>query len=242
MILRMNAAVLFLLGLGATALARDVDGVVRFEGPKPRQRKVSMWEKGGKKSACHGFHKTGLLDQSLLIGEKRGLANVFIYVKQGVEKKKFDPPKKPVVLVQDKCVFRPRILGVMVGQELQIKNSDPVIHNIRSFAMMNRAFNIAQPPDTPDRMKVFKTAERAVRITCDFHKWMAGYYFVMDHPYFAVTDGKGRFKITGLPKGDYTLAAWHETLGEQEAKVTVGADGSAKVKISFTTVSKKAGK
>jgi uncharacterized protein (DUF2141 family) len=71
-------------------------------------------------------------------------------------------------------------------------------------------------------------------IKCDFHPWMEAYLFVMDHPYFAVTDEMGQFKIVGLPAGEYTLAAWHEELGEQEKKITVDATGSLDVSFSFT--------
>ena len=228
------ATALLLLGMGVAAFAEDVEGVVRFEGKKPRRRTIQMREKRGKPSACQALHETALLDERLVVGEKGGLANVFVYVTKGLEKKKYDPPKEPAVLGQDKCMFRPRVLGFQVGQEFKMKNNDPVIHNIRSFSTVNRAFNIAQPPETPDRKKVFTAAEKAVKITCDIHPWMAGYFFVMEHPYFAVTDKKGQFKIKGLPAGDYTLTAWHEELGEREAKVIVGKDGSAKVKVTFT--------
>ena len=94
-----------------------------------------------------------------------------------------------------------------------MKNSNPMIHNIRSFSIMIRAFNIAPPPDTPDRKKVFTAAEKAVKIACDIHPWMAGYYFVMEHPYFTVTDKKGR--IRDLPKGafSFTFKAGSKTPG-----------------------------
>ena len=68
---------------------------------------------------------------------------------------------------------------------------------------------------------------------CDIHSWMKSFVFAMDHPYFAVTDEKGQYKIAGLPAGDYTVAAWHEEFGEQEAKITVGASGSTDVGFSF---------
>ena len=83
-------------------------------------------------------------------------------------------------------------------------------------------FNIVQPAGTPDREKVFEKAEGPITIKCDFHRWMSAYLWVMDHPFFAVTDREGRFSIPGLPAGKYTLAAWHEVLGEQEMRVMVG--------------------
>ena len=106
-----------------------------------------------------------------------------------------------------------------------MRNSDPLIHNVRSLSEENRPFNIGQPAGTPDRKKVFKDKEGPIELRCDFHPWMRAYLFVMEHPYFAVTDAQGHFTIKGLPVGNYTLAIWHEAFGEQEQKITVKAGG-----------------
>lgn len=208
-------------------------GIVRFNGVRPIRKPLRLIEKGGKRSDCHKLHTTDLLDESRLVSEKGEVANVFVYVKKGIEKKSYPLPEKPAVLNQDKCMFRPRVQGIRVGQEFVMRNSDPLTHNVRSFARRNRAFNVAQPPNTPDRTRKFTAGERAVKIQCDIHPWMTAYYFVMEHPYFAVTNEKGQFKIRGLPAGEYTLVAWHEEFGEQEVKITVAATGSTDVEFSF---------
>ena len=84
------------------------------------------------------------------------------------------------------------------------------------------------------REKTFKTPEAAIKFKCDVHPWMESYLFVLDHPFFAVTDGDGSFEIDGLPPGTYTLAAWHVKAGEQEQEITVGADGSAQASFEFS--------
>jgi len=238
----MPAAVLLLLGVTVVAIAdrvegadkdRAVAGVVRFVGPRPIRKPIRMFEKGGKPSDCQELHKTLLLDENRMVSEKGELANVFIYIKKGLEKKNYPLPKEPAVLNQGKCMFHPRVQGIRVGQDFVMKNGDPLTHNIRSFSFRNRAFNIAQPAKSEDRKKVFTRPEKAVMIQCDIHSWMKAYFFVMDHPYFAVTDAKGQFKIEGLPAGEYTLAAWHEEFGDQEVKITVAATGSSKVDFSF---------
>lgn len=212
----------------------SVEGVVKFDGSQPKRRSIQMKEKGGKLSDCHKLHKAGLLDENLLVGDKGELANVFVYVRKGLEKgKEYPAAKKPAVLNQKNCMFYPRVQGVRVGQDFVMKNGDPVLHNVRSFSFRNRAFNVAQPAKSEDRKKVFKYREKAVMIQCDLHPWMKAYFFVMDHPYFAVTDEKGRFKIDGLPAGEYTLSAWHEEFGEQQATVKVGSTGSTEVGFSF---------
>ena len=230
--------------LGATVMAgehrveaaensRAVAGVVRFAGPRPERKPVRLIEKGRKPSDCQQLHKTGLLNENLIVSEKGEVANVFVYVKKGLEKKSYPVPKKPAVLNQDKCMFRPRVQGIRVGQEFVMSNGDPLTHNIRSFSFRNKAFNIAQPANSEDRKKVFTKREKAVMIQCDLHPWMKACFFVMDHSYFAVTNEKGQFKIEGLPAGEYTLAAWHEEFGDQEVKITVATTGFSEVGFSF---------
>ena len=104
-----------------------------------------------------------------------------------------------------------------------MKNGDPFIHNIRSLSRKNSPFNIAQPTGSPDRRKTFEAAEGPITIKCDFHRWMTAHFWVMDHPFFAVTDNEGRFSIPNLPPGKYTLAAWHEVFGKTRASQKQGA-------------------
>ena len=210
-----------------------VVGVVKFDGPRPKRKPIQMREKGGKLSDCHKLHKTPILEENQIVSKSGEVANVFIYVKKGLAKKKYPAPKEPAILNQVDCMFRPRVQGVQIGQQFVMKNGDPVLHNVRSLSFRNRAFNIAQPANSQDRKKVFTRGERAVKIQCDIHPWMTAYFFVMEHPFFAATNAKGQFKITGLPTGDYTLIAWHEDYGEKEAKITVGATGSTEIAFTF---------
>jgi len=227
---------LLLLGMMVTASVRHavgeesgatVEGKVNFSGKLIKREPIQMTDES------RNLYKTVPLQENLIVGENGGLANVFVYVKEGLKKSNYPLPDKPAVLNQDKSMFRPRVLGVMAGQDVLMKNSDPMIHNVRSLSTKNRPFNIAQPANTPDRKKVFTAGEKAIQIGCDFHPWMKAFIFVMEHPYFAVSNAQGQFKIEGLPAGDYTLAAWHETFGEKEVKITVGASGFLKIVISF---------
>ena len=205
-----------------------VSGVARFEGPRPKRQGLGM------DKASLKLHKSPPLAENLLVGPDGALANVFVQVKKGVEDKEYPIPAKPAVVDQVGSIFRPRVQGVMVGQKFVLRNSDPFIHNVRSLSFRNRAFNIAQPPKTADREKVFRRKESApVLLGCDFHRWMRAYVFVMDHPYFAITDAQGRFRIEGLPAGEYTLEAWHEEFGKQQAQITVGSDGAAEADFTF---------
>ena len=203
----------------AAESAPALRGTVRFEGPRPERKPVPMDEPSRK------LHEAQPLDESILVSESGGLANVFVYVKNPAAGD-YPPPAKPAIIDQQGSIFRPRVQGLRVGQQVLMKNGDPFIHNIRSLSKRNRPFNIAQPPNSPDREKVFEEPEGPITIKCDFHRWMEAHFWVMDHPFFAVTDDEGKFEISNLPTGDFELVAWHEELGEQEIKVAVGGDGA----------------
>ncbi len=196
----------------------SVSGLVRFEGAPPKRLALPMTPESRKL-----YPKDApALDESILVGKSGGLQNVFVYVKEGVPEREYPVPAAPALVDQQKSMFRPRVQGVRVGQNFVMRNSDPIIHNVRSLSKKNRPFYIAQPAKSPDRKKTFSEKEGPITIKCDFHPWMTAHFFVMDHPFYAVTGEDGRFAIKGLPPGEYKLGAWHEELGEQEMKISVG--------------------
>jgi hypothetical protein len=142
-------------------------------------------------------------------------------------------PTEPAIVDQQRSVFEPRVQGFRVGQTVQMKNGDPFIHNVRSLSRANPTFNIVQPAGTPDREKIFEKAEGPITIKCDFHRWMTAHLWVMDHPFFAVTDAHGKFTIPDLPPGEYTLASWHELLGTQEVTIQVSDSTTSVPALSF---------
>ena len=140
----------------------------------------------------------------------------------------FPAPTTPVVLDQRGCRYVPHVFGVQVGQPIEILNSDPTLHNIHATPKTNTEFNTAQPIQGMKTTHTFtaKEADVVVPFKCDVHGWMNASAGVLDHPYFAVTKPDGTFSIPNLPPGTYTLAAWHERLGTQDADVTVAAKES----------------
>ncbi len=217
------------------AAAGDASGVkltgqVVYRGSPPAQRAVYM-TKDAKCAELHGGKP--VLDEDLIVSSDGGVKNAFVRVQRGAPKIDYPMPEKPAVLSQEGCMFRPRVQGVRVGQRLLVANVDPVTHNVRSFPVQNPAFNFGQPPDTDPRERIFEKAEREIEIQCDFHLWMHAYLFVMDHPFFSVSNDDGTYAIEGLPQGEYTLEAWHEKLGKQRKTVTVGGDAVVDVNFTF---------
>ena len=146
----------------------------------------------------------------------------------------FDPPPGPAVIDQKGCIYRPRILGVRVGQPIEVVNSDPTMHNVHGLPMKNNEFNHAQHRQGDRHSEVFTVPEVMVRFKCDVHQWMAAYVGVLDHPYFAVTDASGAFELPNLPPGTYTIEAWHEKLDPKTVQVTIAAGQKTTLPITLT--------
>ena len=203
-------------------------GSVRYTGPRPARKRIDM----SGDPACVEAHHGRAYDESIVENRNHTLANAFVYIKSGLEGKKFETPKTPVTIDQQGCWFRPRVLGIQTGQTLQVTNSDPVTHNIHPLAEVNREWNHSQGQGDPPISRRFIKPEVMIRVKCNIHSWMHAFIGVLDHPYFAVTGENGTFEIHNVPPGDYVLAAWQEELGTQEQKISVTPSG--KIETNFT--------
>jgi plastocyanin len=148
-----------------------------------------------------------------------GLANAFVSL-QGT----FAPtpvPSEPVAIDQRACVYLPRVVGARVGQTLQVRNSDEVLHNVHSASTHGNDFNLSQPTAGMGHRLSLRHAETMLRITCDVHRWMTAFVGVVDHPYFSTTGAGGSFTIANVPAGTHTIQAWHEHYGTLTQTVRV---------------------
>lgn len=210
-----------------TSGAAAVRGVVKFVGTPPVRQPVAL------PSGCAEQHKTPPLDTSLLVKGDR-LQGALVYV-EGLPDWREPPPAAEVVIDQFGCLYRPRVIAARVGQPVVILNSDPLVHNVHSEARQDpaAAFNEIMPTAGTRLVKTFARPEVAVHLKCDIHPWMSAYVGVFAHPYFAITDENGEFQLRNLAPGEYTLRAWHETLGAQSQKLTVAASTDAAVELAF---------
>jgi plastocyanin len=162
------------------------------------------------KEACAG---SNVLSDRFVFGKNGDddtLANVLVYVSKGLEAKSFEAPKESVVIDQVRCIYTPHVVAVMVGQPLEIRNSDATLHNVMAQPKNNKAFNDGMPGPGRSLRKVFDKPELGVALRCFMHPWMLGYVHVLDHPFAAITRPDGTFEIKGLPAGEYELSVFHE--------------------------------
>jgi len=213
-----------------SAAGGTITGKIKFTGTAPRNPVIDMSEE----AACKAKYTTTPTEENVVAGPANALSNVFVYVSAGVPAgQTFTAPATPVVLDQSGCRYHPHVFGVMVGQTLEIRNSDPVLHNIKAVAKKNRPFNVSQPNAGMTTNRTFSTPEVMVNLQCNVHGWMHAWVGVRPDPFFAVSGKDGSFSITGLPPGTYTIEAWHEKFGTQTATVTIAGTESKTANFTF---------
>jgi Carboxypeptidase regulatory-like domain len=211
------------------ATSGTVTGKIVFTGKAPARKKIDMDED----PLCAKQHKSAVYDDSVEVGHKGALVNAFVYIKTGLEGKKFEPSADPVVIDQHGCWFIPRVIGMEAGQALKAVNSDPITHNIHPRAKINREWNQNQPEGAEPAIRKFAWPEVMIRVKCNIHSWMHAFIGVVDNPYFAVSKEDGKYSIGNLPPGTYTIGVWQEGLGTQEQQVTVAPHSNTLVNLTF---------
>lgn len=147
-----------------------------------------------------------------------GVKDTVVYLANIQEGKKMaELPSKPV-MDQIQCVYQPRMFVVPAGTEFEMTTSDDILHNIHMYGAAT--YNLAFPIKGQKIAKKFRKPG-VVEIICDAgHYWMSAYVHVVEHPYYAITDENGKFRIDNVPTGTYKLQAWHEgwVIKEQQEK------------------------
>ena len=209
---------------GVAVAASTVTGTITFDGKAPVLRPIAMDAEPicEKKHAGHAVP-----NEMLVLGTGNTMANILVYVSKGLPAGKTWPvPSTPVVLDQNGCMYKPHVMGIMVGQSYKILNSDGILHNIHTLPKINPGFNKPMPGTLKETTTKFDKPEPIFNIKCDVHPWMQAYVGVFTNPFFSVTSADGKFTISGLDPGTYEITAWQERLGTKTATVTVGASGT----------------
>ena len=229
---------LFSLALGAlccgavSASAYDVapvknggtiKGKVTYDGAVPMRTVLPTKDA----KVCGNVRKEALI----VVGDDKGVKDVAVHL-QGIEKGKAWPAAdKPPVIDNKDCVFLPHVQIVPVGK-VDVLNSDPVLHNTHGYYGKRTAFNIALP-NQGQNIEVELKRPGTVKIDCDAHGWMLGWVYVVDNPYYSLTNEKGEFEITDIPPGKYTLVADQEELGSLPMEVEVKAGETVELPIAL---------
>ena len=205
-----------------------ISGHVLFKGepPPPKELRVTL----NKKTCGHTYQS-----ESLLVSEKGGIQNVVVSLLRIPQGLPITTSDKPIHIDQQKCIFIPHVLLVPAGAEFEALNSDPVSHNFHTIGAHNKEINIMQTKTKRRRLPLIFPEPDTIEVTCDVHSWMKAWIIVTEHPYYALTDAEGQFRLENVPEGSYRIKAWHEELGAppvQEVAVITNQD--ARVDFEFS--------
>ena len=189
----------------------DLVGQFTCDGKPPERKKLTV----DKDVDCCG--KFDIRDESLMVGEKGGLRNVYVYVRS----KKVDicpeleeSVQQRVTLDNRDCIFQPHCMTIWYKkQEFYVVNSDPVAQNVAFTPLLDAPANVVIPVGGDMTWK-FRRAQRIpVPIACNYHPWESAYILPLDHPYCSISAADGTFKIPKLPVGELEIQVWHERIG-----------------------------
>ncbi len=221
------------LGFAAQALAYEggevkdggtITGTIKFVGTPPARKELRVTKD---KEVCE---KKQHLSWDLVVGPNKGIENAVVRLVDVKKGEKWTITK--ATLDQDVCEYTPHVVVVPAGGELDILNSDGILHNIHTYSKANSSINKAQPKFKKVLTVGFAKPE-IVKVTCDAHSWMLGWIVVSDHPYVAVTNDKGEFALSNVPPGSYKLEVWQETLGKKVQDVVVKSKEETKLNIEM---------
>jgi ferredoxin len=108
---------------------------------------------------CMKQHTHDVYSEEVVVNQDGTLRNVLVYITEGLREKNFDAPRQKVLLDQVGCVYTPHVRGLQVGQELEVVNSDPTLHNVHSLSKANPQFNVAQPMKGMKLTRAFQRRE-----------------------------------------------------------------------------------
>jgi plastocyanin len=209
-----------------------IKGVVSFTGKAPEM-------KVPKKRKDAEFCKTKEVKYNAVIVNGGKLQDVFVRIANDSIKGEYKPPTAHAVIDQTDCMYSPRIQGVVAGQTIDIKNMDGTLHNVHTYKGMESWFNKPQIKGSAPIAQEMPDEPKIIKFACDVHPWMRGFVIVSSHPFFAVSDKDGAFKIEKVPAGDYTIEAWHSHYGLKTGKLKVEDGKTAEIDFKYDGTEKE---
>jgi hypothetical protein len=196
----------------------SVAGKVTYDGTPPKPATITVTQDP---STCGATR----LEDAWSIAADGSVENVVVYLVDIKSGKKMDFPAQPVI-DQKGCHYEPHVQIIAKGAELQVKNSDPILHNIHSYLGTSTVLNLAEPKQG---MVIAKKINKAGGMTlkCDIHNFMRGAIFTADNPYAVLTGKDGTFEIKDVPPGTYEVATFHEVASPKSTTITVKAGEKA---------------
>ncbi len=206
--------------------AGDVVGSVKIVGEAPA---ADMRHASVDQAVCGAEPRPS---EALAVSPAGGVRNAVVFVAH----ERLEGWRSPTTFQMDqrRCTFVPHVLIIPPGATVEVLNSDGILHNFHTLGRLNPSLNLAQWAKAKPLRVTFEHPE-IVQVKCDVHGdgFMRAWIVVAAHPYYALTDEGGRFRLADVPMGPHTLEVWHERVGTKRVPISVGASGEVSVSVTF---------
>ncbi len=212
-------------------------GQIVFEGTPPPAKVLQEQGKAAKDPEVCAATAPIMSERLVLDAATKGVKNVLVYLPKPSavnEDAKKALMGKTIEFDQKKCVFEPHVLGLMTGEKVVMKSSDPLNHNV-NVKLKQSTFNQTIAGGQSFPFPVEQSERTPGAVVCDIHPWMSAWWMVLDHPYFAVTDEKGNYEIKNAPAGAQKVVVWQD-LVKGNGFVTPPSGEEVTIKPNDTTV------
>ncbi len=170
------------------------------------------------------------------VSKSRGLKDTVIHLAK-VEKGKPFSPKMQTFLIE-RCRANKYVIGAKNGENIMVENTDPIQHEIAIYEIRNiysdQTSNRPVPPKSSQVRSIFarKDAENFI-IKCNLHPFLQTHAYLVQNPYYTVSDSEGIFSIENIPPGTYEVVAWHPFIAAQRGTITIPEKGEASLDFDF---------
>jgi hypothetical protein len=208
--------------LGRRAAAEDfgtLSGQFVLQGDIPERTVIVKKGDQNTKDAAVCAADDLLSDEVIVDPETKGVANIFVWLRKAPaihpDLAATPQDKKEVTFDQKGCRFFPHCLFLRTDQTVVVKSGDNCAHNTHTNPIRNSPQNFIVQANDRTGVKLSHTQAEIypIPINCDIHAWMKAHWLILDHPYAAVTNDKGRFTIEKMPAGKHEMRVWHERKG-----------------------------
>jgi plastocyanin len=187
-----------------------IEGVIRLEA-MPQRRSASRYPGG--QAQAHQVQE--LPPIAYLVGRIDGAG----------------PSSARPTMTQRDTMFVPSVVAVRAGGSVDFPNGDPFFHNVFSYSSAQR-FDLGRYARGESKSVTFPEVG-IVEVFCEVHEFMRGAIVVTENAFHAVAAQDGRFRITGVPDGEYTIAFWHPDHRPDERRVVITSGATARVEVEL---------
>jgi tetratricopeptide (TPR) repeat protein len=170
------------------------------------------------------------------VSKNRGLKDTVVHLVKVEKGKPFSPNMQTFHI--DRCRAKQYVIGARNGENIMVENTDPIQHEIATYEVRNiysdQTTNRPVPPKSSQVRSVFarKDAESYI-IKCNLHPFLQTTAYLIQNPYYTVSDSEGNFSIENIPPGTYEVVAWHPYIPSQKSTITIASKGETSVDFDF---------